>query len=62
MRTIVELPRPQSVKDVTIFLGLVGFFRKFIKQFSLEARPITDLKKKRVPWQWAEKEKNPLAN
>ena len=56
MRTIVEWPRLQSVKDVRSFLGLAGFYRKFIKQFSLKARPLTDLTRDKAIWQWTEKE------
>ena len=56
VRTIVEWPRLQSVKDVRSFLGLASFYRKFIKQFSLKARPLTDLTKDKVAWQWTEKE------
>ena len=56
VRTIVEWPRLQSVKDVRSFLGLASFYRKFIKQFSLKARPLTDLTRDKVAWQWTEKE------
>ena len=54
VRTIVEWPRLQSVKDVRSFLGLASFYRKFIKQFSLKARPLTDLTRDKVAWQWTE--------
>ena len=56
VRTIVEWPRLQSVKDVRSFLGLASFYRKFIKQFSLKARPLTDLTRDNVAWQWTERE------
>ena len=56
VRTIVEWPQLQSVKDVRSFLGLAGFYRRFIKNFSLKARPLTDLTKDKVPWIWSEKE------
>ena len=62
VRTIVEWPRPQSVKDVRSFLGLAGFYRRFIKQFSLKARPLTDLTKDKITWQWTDKEENAFCN
>ena len=56
VRTVVEWPRPCSVKDVRSFLGLAGFYRRFIKQFSLKARPLTDLTKEGIHWHWGENE------
>jgi hypothetical protein len=38
-------PALQSVKDVRAFLGLAGFYRRFVKGFSELARPLTDLTK-----------------
>ena len=56
VRTVVEWPQPKSVKDVRSFLGLAGFYRRFIKNFSLKARPLTDLTRESVPWRWQDKE------
>ena len=39
-----------------MFLGLAGFYRRFIRNFSLKARPLTDLTKDRIRWQWTEVE------
>ena len=50
------------MKDVQSFLGLAGFYRCFIKQFSLKARPLTDLTKDKITWQWTGKEENSLCN
>ena len=55
---MVEWPRPQSVRDVRAFLGLASFYRRFIKQFSLKARPLTDLTREKNEWKWNEAEEN----
>ena len=56
VKAVVEWPKPQSVRDVRGFLGLASFYRRFIKQFSLKARPLTDLTKEENVWQWTDKE------
>ena len=40
---------PKSKKDLRCFLGLVGYYRHFIKNFSSIAAPLTDLLKKGIP-------------
>jgi len=38
-----KFPEPKTVKQVQSFLGLSGYFRKFIPQYSIIARPLTNL-------------------
>ncbi len=45
--TISAWPVLESVEDVRSFLGLAGYYRKFIKDFSLITAPLTDLIHKR---------------
>ena len=46
---IVEWPLPRSVKDVQIFLGFTGFYRRFIKAYAKIVTPLTDVLKKGQP-------------
>jgi hypothetical protein len=46
---IRQFPVPVTKKQIRSFLGLIGFNRKFIPQFSDISVPLTDLTKKNVP-------------
>ena len=56
VRTVVEWPRPQGVRDVRSFLGLASFYRRFIQHFSMKARALTDLTKDGIAWKWEDPE------
>ncbi|KAF8115977.1 hypothetical protein N665_0024s0004 [Sinapis alba] len=43
MDVMIGLIPPKSVKDIRSFLGHAGFYRRFIKDFSKIARPLTKL-------------------
>ncbi len=57
---ILSAPRPTSKTQVRAFLGLAGYYRCFISNFSSLAAPLTDLTKKgqpeKVPWGPTEEE------
>ena len=46
INSILHAERPTTKKQVRSFLGLVGFYRQFIKNFSELAAPLTELTKK----------------
>jgi len=52
IEAIREWPTPTSVRQVRSFVGLANFYRKFIKGFSAIAKPLTELTKKDIPFQW----------
>nr|GEW24129.1 reverse transcriptase domain-containing protein [Tanacetum cinerariifolium] len=47
---ITKLPHPTNVKGIRSFLGHAGFYRRFIKDFSKIARPMTRLLEKDTPF------------
>ena len=40
---VVNWPTPKTPEDVRQFLGFAGYYRRFVKEFSKIAKPLTDL-------------------
>ena len=49
---ITSWPTPTKVRDVRSFLGFANFYRQFIPDYSNVARPLIDLTKKNLTWNW----------
>jgi hypothetical protein len=53
VKAVREWEKPKNLKDVERFLGFANFYRRFIKNFSGVARPITDLtRNKGLDFHW----------
>ena len=46
VEVVVQWPRLTNVTEIRSFLGLAGYYRKFIKDFSKIAAPLTRLTRK----------------
>jgi hypothetical protein len=57
VRAIQNYPPLRNREEVRRFLGLVSFYRKFVPNASIHAKPLTDLMKEDVKFCWGEKEK-----
>ena len=55
IEVVVEWKPPRNVTEVRSFLGLAGYYRRFVKGFSMIATPMTRLLQKNVKYEWSEK-------
>jgi len=49
---VVDWPIPKTLRQLRSFIGFLNFYRRFVKGFSVIAKPLNDLTKKNAPWRW----------
>ena len=54
LSSIQQMPHPYTLKEVKQFLGLVGYYRKFIPRYADIARPLNALTRKDVGFIWTD--------
>uniref|UniRef100_A0A2N9H2J6 Integrase catalytic domain-containing protein n=1 Tax=Fagus sylvatica TaxID=28930 RepID=A0A2N9H2J6_FAGSY len=54
VEAVVEWNRPNNVTEIRSFLGLAGYYRRFVEGFSHLAMPLTRLTQKGVKFEWSE--------
>lgn len=46
---------PMNVSEMRSLLGLVGYYRRFLKDLSKIASPLTELTRKEIKYEWSQK-------
>ena len=52
VEVMITWERPKSVFEIRSFLGLAGYYKRFIEDFSRIAAPMTRLTRKEVKFEW----------
>ena len=54
LESIRKMPAPRTAKEVKQFLGLIGYYRKFVPRFMDISRPLTKLNRHNVVFEWTD--------
>jgi hypothetical protein len=57
VKDVLSWNTPQNVSDIQSFLGLAGYYRRFIERFSKIAKPMTELLEKGKTFEWTPRRK-----
>ncbi|WVZ83990.1 hypothetical protein U9M48_031076 [Paspalum notatum var. saurae] len=55
VKDVLNRKQPETITEIRSFLGLAGYYRRFIKDFSKIAKPMTSLTKKNAKFVWGPK-------
>ena len=55
IEVVADWPRPTTITEIRIFLGLAGYYRRFVKDFSNIAAPLTRLIQKNIKFVWTDR-------
>ena len=55
IKSIKNMPPPKTAKEVKQFLGLAGYYHKFVLRFADLSRPLTNLTCQSIEFQWMDK-------
>ncbi len=61
-RSVADWPTPDSRRAVQQFLGFANFYRRFIRNFSQVALPLTDLTSTRTRFSWSSQAQTAFEN
>ena len=52
VEAVSNWPRPTNVTEIRSFLGMAGYYRRFVKDFSRISASLTRLVRKQVKFEW----------
>ena len=52
IEAVIDWPRPTTITEVRSFLGLIGYYRRFVEDFSKIATPLARLTQKNIKFNW----------
>lgn len=55
---VLQMKEPENIREVRQFLGLSGFFRKFVNHYANIVEPLSRLLRKATPWVWSNEQHN----
>ena len=58
IETVVNWKPPRNITEVRSFFGLAGYYRRFVRSFSVIASPLTKLLRKGIKFEWTDKCQN----
>lgn len=56
VEALVKSPTPTTLKQIRQFMGLAGYFRKYIPEFAIRTAPITKLTRANEPFVWTDEQ------
>jgi len=55
VEAVLQWERPKTVTEIKSFVGLAGYYRRFIEDFSRVVAPLTQLTRKDQPFAWTDR-------
>jgi len=62
IQAVKNFPTPKRVKDVQSFIGLAGYYRRFIENFLKIVKPLTKLTEKGIKFEWTQEQQEAFDN
>jgi len=62
VQKLLDMPAPKDIGEVRSFLGLAGYYRRFIKDFALRSEAMKRLLRKDTPFKWGKEQQEAFEN